>query len=169
MVVNPHGRTATAREFPKLVLVKPKIIEASGRGEHDTLILKAKGTKSLKVPLRKDGGDWKNIKASVPKDESESLRRRHLPLQVFGSSCSGIDLGRDASAWLSLFLKNEEGHNFRLLYHRDSVSSRDRLRENPLGLAPGVKRDDVSLYAGKFVQRSTASACPGDCPRSWHS
>ena len=93
MVVDATGRFVTQRELPRMALISTSI-------DGSALTLAAPGAPGLRVPLKLPGAA--------------------LSVTVWRDTCSGIDQGTSAAAWLSAFL----GQDLRLVRFDSSMRRR---------------------------------------------
>lgn len=80
MVTNEEGVFITQRQFPKMSLIRPHLSETS-------LSLSVEGQSPLEIDL-----------------SAEMATNHRRDVRVFDSQCKGIDLGNEASKWLTSFL-----------------------------------------------------------------
>lgn len=89
MVVRPSGEYVTARTYPKMVLIMPKI-------EGDAMTLAAPGMQEIKI----------NIGELYTSD-------RTIKITLFGNDASCIDCGDNVAQWFSKYILGEnEGFRF---------------------------------------------------------
>lgn len=105
MIVNENQELVTARSFPKLVLVKPSV------ADKDTLVLSAPGSKDFSIKLgelRKDKEDMSTKNATI-----------------WESKVEVIDLGDEASQWITQVCQPETNGKLRLVYYPQTKCMRE--------------------------------------------
>lgn len=121
-IISRNGKQATARVYPKMVLIQPKVI-----GNH--LI--------LSVPDKSD------FILNLDELREESINNK---VECWYSKVNGIDAGDEVANWLSEYIVDKPGE-FRLLYYPYSyptkgVSQNDRVYK-------AYKNDDAGTYHDK--------------------
>lgn len=129
LVVDSNGRFVTGRRYPKLVLVSVEVT-----ADLD-LELKAEGMRDFHLELK-----------DVQKDNADG----HANVEVWGDKCTGLDLGDEAAAWITDYIKDDGDKNFRLVWHQNTDQSSRPPNNELLNMEPFKKEDDVPLYADGF-------------------
>jgi len=120
MVTDAKGKFVTSRRYPNMSLIQPHVEEGKIR---------------LSYPNSTDL--WVNI---------ADAKQRIDTCDVWGDGCQGLDLGQEASKWLSnIILQNPQG-GLRLVYHDTNDSSRPDKVANDY-LTPLMKEGDKPFYA----------------------
>jgi len=124
IVLDGKGKMVTARKYPHMTLVEPRVIS-------DSLTLRYPGMSevSVKLPLEKKG--------------------KEVALDVFGECCRGLDLGDEVGEWLSEVILNDSEAGMRLVFHPKGDSTRPDKPSNPT-IFPTRKPSDKSYYADVF-------------------
>ncbi|KAG7397340.1 hypothetical protein PHYBOEH_000852 [Phytophthora boehmeriae] len=107
-----RDKFVTQRRYPKMALIRPKLLPNVSADEIQVLVLTAEGMPDLKVPVMKAPEGQVRV-VSVWKDKVE-----------------GVDQGDAAAKWLDTFLK-EENKSFRLVRVRDGFTRHTKPKYAP--------------------------------------
>ncbi|TRY75757.1 hypothetical protein TCAL_08654 [Tigriopus californicus] len=129
LVVDANGRFVTGRRYPKMVLISVEVT-----ADLD-LELKAEGMKDFHLEL---------------KDIQKNTANGNSNVEIWGENCTGLDLGDEASAWITEFIKDDGDKHFRLVWHQNTDQSSRPPNSELMDVEPFKKENDVPLYADGF-------------------
>ena len=131
MVTDGKHKFITGRQYPKLVLIECDI------SKKNSITFSAPDMPNLTVELSTSG--------------------ELIETDVFGSKCSGTDLGPDIGTWIGKFLEKEH-LEFHMIYHEYNNKSSSRQLQESTAVEPMTKPNDVPLYADGFGYLLTTDA-----------
>lgn len=131
MIVDKDGEFVTARAYPKLVKVVPKI-------EGDTLILSAPGMIVLSV------------------DIARLLKAKPSQAKVWSQTVDAVDAGEEAARWFCRYLLQDD-FGLRLVFYPSSFPTRD-LRDVNKKFTTTIPSDTGALHdATSFMMINESS------------
>jgi len=119
MVTDSKGKFVSSRRYPQMALIQPKVTA-------DQLSLKFPDKPDITISLKSPGQE---------KD-----------VNVWGDPCKGLDLGEEASKWISEVIVGKAEGGLRLVVHPTDTSTRTDKTNDP-HLMPLIKAGDKPFFA----------------------